>query len=204
MFGLIDCNNFFVSCERVFRPDLRNKPVIVLSNNDGFAIARSEEAKALGIKMAHPAFQIKDIIEKHKVAVFSSNYTLYGDMSARVMSIISESVPELEIYSIDEAFINFEGMTDRLNLAHLLVNRVHKGTGIPVCLGMAPTKTLAKLANRFAKKYPAYNRVCIIDTEEKRIKALQLTEINDVWGIGRRLAKRLESQGVNTVMILLS
>ena len=171
MFGLIDCNNFFVSCERVFRPDLLTRPVIVLSNNDGFAIARSNEAKALGIKMAQPAFQIKELIEQHQVAVFSSNYTLYGDMSARVMSIISEIAPEIEVYSIDEAFINFDGIHNIHDLGSEIVRTVIKGTGIPVILGVAPTKTLAKLANMFAKKYPAYQRLCLIDNEEKRIKA---------------------------------
>lgn len=198
MFGLIDCNNFFVSCERVFRPDLLTRPVIVLSNNDGFAIARSNEAKALGIKMAQPAFQIKELIEQHQVAVFSSNYTLYGDMSARVMSIISEIAPEIEVYSIDEAFINFDGIQNIHDLGSEIVRKVIKGTGIPVSLGVAPTKTLAKLANMFAKKYPAYQRLCLIDNEEKRIKALKLTSINDVWGIGRRLAKKLNAHGVVT------
>ncbi len=198
MFGLIDCNNFFVSCERVFRPDLLGRPVIVLSNNDGCAIARSNEAKALGIKMGQPAFQLKHLIEQHQIAVFSSNYTLYGDMSARVMSIISESVPQLEVYSIDEAFINFDGIADIQALGSKLVRRVSKGTGIPVSLGVAPTKTLAKIANKFAKKYPAYKNVSIIDNEEKRIKALQLTPVEEVWGIGRRLSKKLHLRGVTT------
>ncbi len=198
MFGLIDCNNFFVSCERVFRPDLLGHPVVVLSNNDGCAIARSNEAKALGIKMGQPAFQLKQLIEQHRIAVFSSNYTLYGDMSARVMSIISENVPQLEVYSIDEAFINLEGIADIQALGSQLVRRVTKGTGIPVSLGIAPTKTLAKIANKFAKKYPAYKNVSIIDNEEKRIKALQLTPVEDVWGIGRRLCKKLHQRNVHT------
>ena len=198
MIGLIDCNNFFVSCERVFRPDLRTRPVIVLSNNDGFAISRSNEAKSLGIKMAQPVFEIKELIERHGVAVFSSNYTLYGDMSSRVMSIVAEHSPEIEIYSIDEAFINFDGIADTAALGSKIVRQVIKGTGIPVSLGIAPTKTLAKMANKFAKKYPAYKRVCVIDSEEKRIKALQLTDISDVWGIGRRIGKRLKAIDVNT------
>lgn len=194
----MDCNNFYASCERVFNPALNGKPIVVLSNNDGCVIARSNEAKALGIKMGVPAYQIKDLVSSHEVSVFSSNYTLYGDMSGRVMSILAGLAPELEVYSIDEAFINLDGIQDIQLLGTKIVNKVTCGTGIPVSLGIAPTKTLAKVANKFAKKYPAYNRLCIIDTEEKRIKALQLTDINDVWGIGRRQASKLENQGVKT------
>lgn len=194
----MDCNNFYASCERVFNPSLNGKPVIVLSNNDGCVIARSNEAKALGIKMGVPVYQIKDEIQKYGIAVFSSNYTLYGDMSSRVMSILSSLAPEIEIYSIDEAFINLDGISDLQALGEKIVSQVVRGTGIPVSLGIALTKTLAKIANKFAKKYPAYNRVCIIDTEEKRIRALELTEIGDVWGIGRRQAAKLEKQGVRT------
>lgn len=198
MFGLMDCNNFYASCERVFNPALNGLPVIVLSNNDGCVIARSNEAKALGIKMGTPAYQLKEAIHQHSIAVFSSNYTLYGDMSSRVMSILTSLVPEIEIYSIDEAFINLEGIQDIQSLGAKIVYKVTRGTGIPVSLGIAPTKTLAKVANKFAKKYPAYNRVCIIDTEKKRIRALELTNIADVWGIGRRQAVKLEKQGVKT------
>ena len=194
----MDCNNFYASCERVFNPALNGKPVIVLSNNDGCVIARSNEAKALGIKMGVPVYQIKDEIQQYGIAVFSSNYTLYGDMSSRVMSILSSLAPEIEIYSIDEAFINLDGINDLQALGEKIVSQVVRGTGIPVSIGIAPTKTLAKIANKFAKKYPAYNRLCIIDTEEKRIKALQLFEIGDVWGIGRRQAAKLEKQGVRT------
>lgn len=194
----MDCNNFYASCERVFNPALNGKPIVVLSNNDGCVIARSNEAKALGIKMGVPAYQIKDLVSSHEVTVFSSNYTLYGDMSGRVMSILAGLAPELEVYSIDEAFISLDGIQDIQSLGTKIVNKVTCGTGIPVSLGIAPTKTLAKVANKFAKKYPAYNRLCIIDTEEKRIKALQLTDINDVWGIGRRQASKLENQGVKT------
>ena len=194
----MDCNNFYASCERVFNPSLNGKPVVVLSNNDGCVIARSNEAKALGIEMGVPAYQIKDIIKAHNVAVFSSNYTLYGDMSGRVMSILSELAPEIEVYSIDEAFLNLNGIQDIQLFGTDIVNKVACGTGIPVSLGIAPTKTLAKVANKFAKKYPSYNRLCIIDTEEKRIRALQLTDINDVWGIGRKKAAKLEKQGVKT------
>lgn len=194
MFGLIDCNNFYASCERVFNPALNGKPVVVLSNNDGCVIARSNEAKALGIKMGVPAYQIKDLVSSNQVTVFSSNYTLYGDMSGRVMSILADLAPELEVYSIDEAFVNLVGIQEIQSLGAKIVNQVTRGTGIPVSLGIASTKTLAKVANKFAKKYPAYNRICIIDTEEKRIKALQLTDISDVWGIGRRQAAKLENK----------
>ena len=194
----MDCNNFYASCERVFNPALNGKPIVVLSNNDGCVIARSNEAKALGIKMGVPAYQIKDDIQKYGISVFSSNYTLYGDMSGRVMSILAEQVPEMEVYSIDEAFLNLEGIRDIQSLGTDIINKVIRGTGIPVSLGIAPTKTLAKVANKFAKKYPAYNRLCIIDTEEKRTKALQLTEIGDIWGIGHRQVAKLEKQGVKT------
>lgn len=194
----MDCNNFYASCERVFNPSLNGRPVVVLSNNDGCIIARSNEAKALGIPMGAPAYQIRELVEKHGVAVFSSNYTLYGDMSSRVMSILSSLVPEIEVYSIDEAFVNLDGITDYQSLGTTIVNKVYKGTGIPVSLGIAPTRTLAKMANKFAKKYPAYNRVCCIDTEEKREKALRLFAIGDVWGIGRRQAAKLEKEGVKT------
>ena len=160
MYGLIDCNNFYASCERVFNPSLRGKPIVVLSNNDGCVIARSNEAKALGIPMGEPAYKLKELIEKNEVAVFSSNYTLYGDMSHRVMTTIAGFVPEMEIYSIDEAFLLFDGY-ENINL-HELGNKITKtvtrNTGIPVSLGIAPTKTLAKTANRFAKKYPAIIR----------------------------------------------
>ena len=198
MFGLMDCNNFYASCERVFNPALNNRPVVVLSNNDGCVIARSNEAKALGIKMGTPAYQIKDLVSTHQVTVFSSNYSLYGDMSARVMTILTELVPEIEVYSIDEAFVNLSGINQLQTLGTSIVSKITKGTGIPVSFGIAPTKTLAKMANKFAKKYPAYQRVCIIDTEEKRLKALKLFEIGDVWGIGRRYVSMLAMQGVKT------
>ena len=194
----MDCNNFYASCERVFNPALNEKPVVVLSNNDGCVIARSNEAKALSIRMGVPVYQIKEEIQKYGIAAFSSNYTLYGDMSSRVMSISSSLVPEIEIYSIDEAFLNLDGISDLQSLGNEIVTRVIRGTGIPVSLGIATTKTLAKVANKFAKKYPGYNRLCIIDTEEKRIKALQQTLIGDVWGIGHRQATKLEKQGVKT------
>lgn len=199
MYGLADANSFYVSCERVFDPSLNGKPVVVLSDNDGCAIARSNEAKALGIKMGEPAFQADGIIRRHNVKCFSSNFTLYADMSKRVMNVLSRFVPEIEVYSIDEAFLNFTGMdVDLKEYGARIVRTTRQGTGIPLSLGIAPTKTLAKVANKFAKKYPRYNDVCIIDTEAKRIKALQLTSVGDVWGIGRRLARRLEARGVRT------
>lgn len=198
MFGLLDCNNFYASCERVFDPSLNGKPVVVLSNNDGCVIARSAEAKALGIPMGEPAYKLKELFEKGQVHIFSSNYVLYGDMSHRVMSIIASMVPELEVYSIDEAFLTLDGIPEVEKFARKLVKTVTKGTGIPVSLGIAPTKTLAKVANKFAKKYPAYKNVCIIDTDEKREKALKLFPIGDVWGIGRRITKKLNYYDIKT------
>ena len=200
MYGLIDCNNFYASCERVFNPSLNGRPVVVLSNNDGCVIARSNESKQLGIKMGVPAYQIKEEVRRHDIAVFSSNYTLYGDMSRRVMGIVAELCPQIEVYSIDEAFIDFGGVADVEAVGRRIVQAVFKGTGIPVSLGIAPTKTLAKVANKFAKKYSGYKQVCVIDTDEKRIKALQLTDVADVWGIGRRHTRRLTDFGVHTAL----
>ena len=200
MYGLLDCNNFYASCERVFNPSLNGKPVVVLSNNDGCVIARSGEAKALGIPMGEPAYKLKELIEANKVAVFSSNYVLYGDMSQRVMTILQQFVPEIEIYSIDEAFLLFDGF-ENINLKELggkIVRTTTRSTGIPISLGIAPTKTLAKVASKFAKKYKNYKGVCVIDTDEKREKALKLFDIGDVWGIGRQYTKKLQYYGVNT------
>lgn len=200
MYGLADCNNFYASCERVFNPYWNDKPVVVLSNNDGCVIARSNEVKKLGIKMGIPAYQIKTEIEQYGIGVFSSNYSLYGDMSSRVMSILSSFVENLEVYSIDEAFLDFSGFEryDLNNYGKKIVETTTKGTGIPISLGIAPTKTLAKVANKFAKKFPAYNSVCIIDSDEKRIKALQYTAIKDVWGVGRQHTKLLSGYNVKT------
>src|ERR1035437_6487777 len=200
MFGLLDCNNFYASCERVFNPLLNGKPVVVLSNNDGCVIARSTEAKALGIPMGEPAYKLKDLIESKQVHVFSSNYVLYGDMSHRVMTTIALFTPEMEIYSIDEAFLLLDGFEniDLKEFGEKLVRTTIRNTGIPVSLGIAPTKTLAKAANRFAKKYKNYKGVCIIDTDEKREKALKLLEIGDVWGIGRQYSKKLQYYSINT------
>lgn len=199
MFALVDCNNFYASCERVFNPFWNGHPVVVLSNNDGCVIARSNEAKQIGIKMGVPAYQIQTEIEQYGIGVFSSNYTLYGDMSNRVMSLLSSYSPNIEIYSIDEAFLDLSGF-ELYNLKEYgenIVQTVTKGTGIPVSMGIAPTKTLAKVANKFAKKYKGYKGVCIIDTEEKRVEALKLTEIGDVWGIGHRHTKRLDKYGIH-------
>lgn len=201
MFGLVDCNNFYCSCERVFNPGLRTSPVVVLSNNDGCVIARSNEAKALGIEMGTPFYQAKEMLEINKVAVFSSNYALYGDMSRRVMMLLSEFTPDLTQYSIDEAFIDLSGMGsgDELQAyGKRIVQCIGKGTGIPVTLGIAPTKTLAKVASRYGKKYKGYGGVCLIDTEEKRVKALQGLDISEVWGIGKRTARKLEYYGIKT------
>ena len=176
VFGLVDCNNFFVSCERVFRPDLRDKPVVVLSNNDGCVIARSNESKALGIRMGEPFFKVRDVVARHGVAVFSSNFSLYGDMSRRVMSLLSAYTPRLDIYSVDEAVLDLTGMGDAEFLRGYgrdIVRKIGKGVGIPVSLGVAGTKTLAKMASKYAKRYPAYEGVCLIDTEEKCEKALR-------------------------------
>lgn len=204
MIGLIDCNNFFVSCERVFRPETVNRPVVVMSNNDGCAVAMSNEAKALGIKRGVPVYQVKQLIKQHNVITFSGNHRLYGDMSSRVMATISAIVPEIEIYSIDEAFLDFTPWrAEQLEeVGRQIVAKVRRDIGIPTSLGIAPTKTLAKIASKFAKKYPGYRSVCVIDTEEKRLKALELTEVGDVWGIGRRLTKRLEEYGIQTALDL--
>jgi DNA polymerase V len=198
MFGLVDCNNFFVSCERVFDPSLNGKPVVVLSNNDGCVISRSQEAKDLGIPMGEPIYKIRDKMKTGQVRLFSSNYSLYGDMSSRVMSTLSTLAPEIEVYSIDEAFLHLDGIQNLADYGKKIARTTSKNTGIPVSLGIAPTKTLAKLAGYFAKKYPKYEHVCIIDTDEKRIKALQLTPVGEVWGIGRKHKKMLEYHGINT------
>lgn len=201
LYGLADCNNFYCSCERVFHPDLIGKPVVVLSNNDGCVIARSEESKALGIKMGEVFYQVKEKLEQNNVAVFSSNYNLYGDMSRRVMSILAKYSPKIDVYSIDETFLDFSGMNTSetfIEYCREMVRYIHKGTGIPISLGIAPTKTLAKMASKFAKKHKGYKGVCLIDTDEKREKALKLFPVEDVWGIGYRSVERLHNQGIKT------
>lgn len=203
MFALVDCNNFYASCQRVFQPNLVGKPIVVYSNNDGCVIARSNEAKALGVPMGAAAYQWEKFFEQNGIEVFSANFALYGDMSQRVMTILNDFSPEMEVYSIDEAFIKFEGF-ERFNLQHIgesMHRRVTKGTGIPISVGIAPTKSLAKVANRIAKKFPEHtNNVYLIDDEEKRIKALRWLKIEDVWGIGRKHAKRLQAIGVITAL----
>ena len=202
MFAVIDCNNFFVSCEKVFNPALEGKPVVVLSNNDGCIVSRSQQAKDLGVKMGMPAYQMEERYEWKDVISFSSNYKLYGDMSRRVMSVLQELVPSMEIYSIDEAFASFTGMSVEQikEKCEEIVYKVRKYTGIPVCVGVAPTKTLSKVANWYAKRYKGYHGYCIIDSEQKREKALELLEIGEVWGIGRRYSKFLKGEGVHTAL----
>ena len=202
MYALADCNNFFVSCERAFQPQLEGRAVVVLSNNDGCVVARSNEAKALGIKMGTPFFQLRDLVANGKVVACSSNYTLYGDLSERVMRILSGTLPGYQKYSIDEAFFTLDGIKpeDYKSVCGKLIRLVRLSTGIPVSIGIAPTKTLCKVANHFAKKYPGYRGVCIIDSDEKRIKALSLTPIDDVWGIGWRGAPKLMAAGVRTAL----
>lgn len=200
MYGIIDCDNCYVSCERVFRPDLNGKPVVVLSNNDGCVVARSNEAKKMGIKAGTPYFQLAQQYPDAKIAVFSSNYELYGELTGRVVEIIRQEAPKYFRYSIDECFVYFNDFEDK-NLKEWgenLHKRIRKSVGMPVSIGLAPTKTLAKMASYFAKKYAGYRHCCLIDTDEKRTKALKLFPINEVWGIGRRYAAKLEVLGVHT------
>ena len=218
MIGLADCNNFYCSCERVFRPDLIGKPVVVLSNNDGCVIARSEEAKALGYKMGDPFYQVKEKLEAEGVAIFSSNYTLYGSLSNRVMSMLSHYSPHIDQYSIDESFFDVDqSMAERFFQDNLKENDtflnnesllhqygakisadVLRAVGIPISIGIAETKTLAKIGSKFAKKYKGYQGCCLIDTDERRHKALSLFPIEDVWGIGRQISRKLDYMGIRT------
>ena len=199
IFGLIDCNNFYVSCERVFRPDLEGKPVIVLSNNDGNAISRSNEAKRW-VAMGDPAFKIRDIIKREKIQVFSSNYAYYGDLSRRVNDVLGSMVPTIETYSIDESFLNLGEFREREveHLARELRNRVQRWVGIPTCVGIAPTKTLAKVANFIAKKRPQYRGVCDLRSSQVRADLLSTVPVNEVWGIGAASAAKLAMIGVQT------
>ena len=218
MIGLADCNNFYCSCERVFRPDLIGNPVVVLSNNDGCVIARSEEAKALGYKMGDPFYQVKEKLEAEGVAIFSSNYTLYGSLSNRVMSMLSHYSPHIDQYSIDESFFEVDqSMAERFfqdnqkendtflnneSLLHQYGARISadvlRAVGIPISIGIAETKTLAKIGSKFAKKYKGYQGCCLIDTDERRHKALSLFPIKDVWGIGRQISRKLDYMGIRT------
>lgn len=196
MYALVDGNNFYVSCERVFNPSLEGKPVIVLSNNDGCIISRSNEAKALGLKMAEPFHKRKDVIEANKVMVFSSNYTLYGDMSNRMMKTLQQFSPDIEVYSIDEAFVNLSGIQVNLeDYGRQIRATILKNIGIPVGVGIANTKTLAKIASKLSKKSKG---VFVIDSEVKHEWALKNTPIEDVWGVGRQYSKMLMKHGINT------
>ena len=200
MYGIIDCDNCYVSCERVFRPDLKDKPVVVLSNNDGCVVARSNEAKKMGIKAGTPYFQLAEQFPNQKIVVFSSNYELYGELTSRVVSIICKEAPAYFRYSIDECFVYLDGM-EKIDLkawGEELHKKIKRNVGMPVSIGLAPNKTLAKMASHFAKKYQGYRHCCMIDSDEKRIKALKLYPIDEVWGIGRRYAARLEALGVKT------
>lgn len=197
LFGLIDGNNFYASCERLFRPDLINKPVVILSNNDGCVISRSNEAKAF-IPMGAPIFQYKEVVKQQKITVFSSNFALYGDISARLMQLISLRVPRLEVYSIDEAFADFSRIPDPLKLGALIRQQALKGVGIPTCIGIASTKTLAKVANHLAKKNPHYQGICLLGAAPDIQAALKGLPVNEIWGVGRRLSARLREAGINT------
>lgn len=201
MFALVDCNNFYASCERVFQPQFNGKPIAILSNNDGCVISRSDEAKALGLPMGAPAFKYEHFFKQHHIKVFSSNYSLYGDMSERVMTILNQFTPDIEVYSIDEAFLELKGFEnyDLKTYGLEIRQRVLKWTGIPTCVGIAPTKALCKVANKIARKFPDQTKGSyLIDSEEKRIKALKWLKIEDVWGIGYSLQKQLKAKHCQT------
>lgn len=196
MFALLDCNNFFVSCERVFNPKLNGVPVAVLSNNDGCIIARSDEVKKLGIPMGIPVFKVKDELERHRVRLFSGNFELYGNLSARVMAICAGLVPQMEQYSVDEAFLDLHGVDDSEQLCRLIRARVLEWTGLPVSIGIAPTQTLCKVANHIAKKTKHHQGVMLLDSLELQTAALEATPVEDVWGIGRNMAPQLRAWGI--------
>lgn len=203
IFGLVDCNNFFVSCERVFRPDLLKRPVVVLSNNDSMVISRSNEAKALGIKMGTPIWEIEKFLSKNNGVVCSSNYELYGDMSLRVMNTLRKMAPDVDVYSIDEAFLTLTGMneyTDLYDYGKIIVKTVMKDTGIPVSVGIDNTKTLAKLCSHYAKKHPESEGVMYVETEEDRNIILSYAAIGDVWGIGRKTEEFLRNHNINSAL----
>ncbi len=205
VFALVDCNNFYASCEKLFRPDLRHTPVVVLSNNDGCVVARSKEAKALGIRMGVPTHTIEEYIRQHGIQVFSSNYALYGDISNRVMQTLETLAPAVEVYSIDEAFLDLTGVANAMTLTHFgqqVRTTVQQHTGITVCIGIAPTKTLAKLANHAAKQYPATHGVVDLTNPIRQKKLLSLIAVNDVWGVGRKLSERLHALGIHTALQL--
>lgn len=199
MYGLCDCNNFYASCERLFRPDLVGRPVVVLSNNDGCIIARSNEAKALGVGMGQPFYQVRSLIERGQVTVFSANFALYGDLSRRVMATLRSLVPGIEVYSIDEAFFDLRGMAEPLDEFGRSIGRtIRRNVGIPVSIGIAPTKTLAKIASKLAKQYPKLNGCCYMHRPEDIAKVLRKFPLQDVWGIGRRYGKMFDRMGLCT------
>ncbi len=202
MYALVDCNNFYASCERLFQPKLEHRPVVVLSNNDGCTIARSDEAKQIGIEMGTPAFELTDTFSKYNVAVFSSNYTLYGDLSDRVMKTLITFVPKMEVYSIDEAFLDMSDLvyTDLAKLGMDIKQTIKKNVGLPVCVGIAPTKTLAKMANRYAKKKYKKLGVFYAANQELINEMLLFTSVEDIWGIGRQYAALLKKNGIHTAM----
>ena len=200
MYGLADCNNFYVSCERVFNPSLRGRPVVVLSNNDGCVISRSNEAKAMGVKMGEPIFKIKELVERNNIVAYSANFSLYGDLSARIMERMRSFVPSIEVYSIDEAFLNFDGMTEEyvIKTGEEIVRKIKMETGIPVSLGVSRTKTLAKAATRLAKKYSKLHNFCLMSREADIRKVLTNFPVEDIWGVGRAYSKMLKSNKINT------
>jgi DNA polymerase V len=208
LFALVDVNNFYVSCERAFNPKLQDRAIVVLSNNDGCAVARSNEVKALGVKMGTPWFQMQDLARKHKIIALSSNYTLYGDMSNRVMTILRDYSPNVEVYSIDESFVSMNGMRGMwmspTAMGQDMRQRVLKWTGLPVCVGIAPTKTLSKLANHLAKKNPEFNGVCDLTelSTGDRQSYFSALDVGEVWGVGRRISERLRKMGIETVQAL--
>lgn len=205
MFALVDCNNFYASCEKLFRPDLNSVPVVVLSNNDGAVVARSPEAKALGIKMGTPAFKLRELFQTHGVVQFSSNYPLYADISARVMSILESQAPSIEVYSIDEAFLDLTGVENVESLADFgarVRHHVYDWTGITTCVGIAQSKTLAKLANHGAKQYPATGGVVDLSSTQRQQRLMAITPVEEVWGVGRRYTLRLKALGIQTALDL--
>ena len=202
MYALIDGNCFFVSCERAFRPDLKNVPVVVLSSNDGCVVSRSPEAKQLGIKMSEPYFQIKHLVQSGELVVFSSNFTLYSDLSRRMMETIASTVPSISVYSIDECFASLDGMSNLYETGILIKEKVLRWVGIPTCIGIAPTRTLAKFCNRMAKEYPTLNGVVVWNdwSEDIQRRALKSQSVGEIWGIGRQLLKHLNAQGIFTAL----
>ena len=204
-FALVDCNNFYASCEKLFRPDLVDTPVVVLSNNDGCVIARSREAKALGIKMGVPYFQVRELVDKHHIVVFSSNYALYADISSRVMSTLEQLAPAVEVYSIDEAFLDLTGVEHAQSLTELglsIRQTIQDWIGMTVCVGIAPSKTLAKLANHAAKKWQKTAGVVDLTSKERQRKLMALLPVSEVWGVGGKLTKRLNELGIHTALQL--